>query len=64
MFLFVEVGCEVVAEESEEGGDCEGFVAFGYYLEVDCVPVVTELEEGGRCVDRDHEEDSDYALRC
>lgn len=52
-----------MAEEGKEGGNSEGFVAFGYDFEVDRVPVKPEPEEGGSGIDRDHEEDADDAVK-
>jgi hypothetical protein len=43
LFLFVEIGREVMAHEGKEGGDGEGFVAFGEDSEVYRVPVVGDL---------------------
>jgi hypothetical protein len=66
----MEVGCDVVAHESEEAGYHVGFVAGANELEVDGLLVEEETEEGDYRVDGYHCEDSDDAaesvcgLRC
>ena len=45
LFLFVEVGGDVVAEEGEERGYGEGLVAVAHDLEVDGMPVIAQREE-------------------
>lgn len=56
--LFVEIWRDVVAEEREERGNGECFVAVGYDLEIDRMPVVPEGEERGRGINWYHEQDS------
>jgi hypothetical protein len=52
-----------VAEESEERGNSESFVAFRDDLEVYGMPVKPEAEERGGGIDRDHKKDTNYAER-
>ena len=52
-----------MAEESEERGNSEGFIAFRDDLEVYGVPVKPEAEERGSSIDRDHKENADDTMR-
>lgn len=54
----MEIWRDVVAEEREERGNGECFVAVGYDLEIDRMPVVPEGEERGRGINWYHEQDS------
>jgi len=54
-FLFVQVGCDVVAEEGEERGYCKRLVTARNNLEVYRVPVVEHRQEGSSGVDGNHE---------
>jgi hypothetical protein len=63
-FLVMDVGGNVIADEGEEGGDGEGFVAVAQDFEVDGVAVVEVGEEGDGGVDGDHEQNADNAEAC
>ena len=57
-FLLVQVGSNICAKQTEEGGNGKGFVTISNDFEVDAVVVVVVRKEGNGSVDRDHEEDS------
>lgn len=61
LFLRVEVGRGVLAQQSKEGRNRKGFVAVGNDCKVDGLVVVSQLEEGRGGVDGNHEEDADDA---
>jgi hypothetical protein len=61
VLLFVEIRSDVVAEECEERGNGEGFVAVTEDFIVDRVFVVEVREERDCRVDGDHEEDANDA---
>jgi hypothetical protein len=61
IFLLVQVRSDVVAEECEERGNGEGFVAVAKDLKVDGVFVVEVREEGNGRVDGNHEENANDA---
>lgn len=50
-----------MAQEGEEGGDTEGFVAVAEDLEIDGVVVEVDAEPRDEGVDGDHEQDADDA---
>jgi hypothetical protein len=50
-----------VAQEGEEGGDTESFVAVADDLEIDGVVVEVDAEPCDEGVDGDHEQDADDA---
>lgn len=62
IFLLVQVRSNVVAEECEERGNGESFVAVAEDFKVDGMFVVEVREEGDGRVDGDHEEDANDAL--
>ncbi|KFY95232.1 hypothetical protein V500_02884 [Pseudogymnoascus sp. VKM F-4518 (FW-2643)] len=64
VFLAVQRGGGVVAQQREEGGDRKGLVAVGYDAEVDAVVVEPEGEEARNGVHGDHYEDADDAGMC
>ncbi|KFY05873.1 hypothetical protein V492_08254, partial [Pseudogymnoascus sp. VKM F-4246] len=61
VLLAVQRGRGVVAQQREEGGDRECFVAVGDDAEVHAVVVEPEGEEARHGVDGDHDENADYA---
>ncbi|KFY42728.1 hypothetical protein V494_02286 [Pseudogymnoascus sp. VKM F-4513 (FW-928)] len=61
VLLAVQRGRGVVAQQREEGGDREGFVAVRDDAEVHAVVVEPEGEKARHGVDGDHDEDADYA---
>lgn len=64
VFLAVQRGRGVVAQQRKEGGNCKGLIAIRYDAEVDIIVVKPKREESCNGVDGDHYEDADYAGMC
>lgn len=59
--LFMQIRCYIMAQESKERSNCEGFVAVADNLEVDGMPIVVYTQESRRSIYRNHEQDADNA---
>lgn len=54
----MQIRCDIVTHEGEEGGDTEGFVTVTEDLEVDGIVVEENAEPGDEGIDGDHEQDA------
>lgn len=58
ILLTMQIRCDIVTHEGEEGGDTEGFVTVTEDLEVDGIVVEENAEPGDEGIDGDHEQDA------
>lgn len=59
----MQVGCNIIAEEGEEGSNGESLIAIADYFKVYIVGVEEVRQEGDDAVDGQHEDNTDDTSR-